>query len=890
MADTDFNVEAFLEKENLSVEDLSKLKKAHLRAIVEHANVTVPTSATKAGLVQAISVHLDLGERQAEPAQTVQSSLELEKLRLELEFKERKERERKRKKEKEKKGKGKEKKGRRREREEKEREFKLKMAEIENQKEVELKKLEISATSSQNSVPPSTSARPGFDLAKNIRLVPKFDEQDVETFFSTFEKYAHRLEWPTEYWTLMLQSVFVGKAQKVCSELSIEQSSDYEEVKALVLTAYELVPESYRQKFRNWKRKQGQTYVDYSKEKELWFDRWYRSLGEEKSFGRLREVILLEEFKNHIPSEIRTHLDEQGTTELHKAGMLADSYELTHRKSGSGAQSSRWTEGHPGKAWSKPSGDLGQRGSSTAVQGQSGQSGNSRPVRRDVECFYCHAKGHVRSECEKLRRGQEQSRGRKPVALVKSRNVVFQSGNTDGHGVVTQVESARLTDSRCSPDVVNTSDCTGDHCDGPGCVVDTSVDVVGTDDRSDVSCSVVSHGGDSRVSAGDRSDGDCHVESHGDSGPVSDMYKGFVSQGEVSDVMDGCQKNPVTILRDTGASQSLMLSSVSPESTDGEVGAKALIQGIDGGYVPVPLRRVVLKSGLVSGVVTVGVVPSLPIDGVDFLLGNDLAGDKVSVTPVLVDAPAEQAETEALEDEFPGIFPACVVTRSQARGAKRDLDESEKTTDTGVLLAETFFSDLDPSTDTKSVLSRAALIEEQKTDPEVRRLRQTAMSEIEANDVPEGFYIKDDVLMRKWRNPRSPASDDWSVVHQVVLPLSFRPEVLRLAHEAPMAGHVGIRRTRSRIMAHFWWPRLYKDTAQFCRTCHACQVVGKPQSVVKPVSFVPIPVFEEPCSKVLVGPVSRTKPRKKRKKKSRTKLKNKRRRRKRKGKKFKIKG
>ena len=90
---------------------------------------------------------------------------------------------------------------------------------------------------------------------------------------------------------------------------------------------------------------------------------------------------------------------------------------------------------------------------------------------------------------------------------------MFQSGNTDGHRVVTRVESARLTDSRCSPDVLNTSDCTGDHCDGPGCVVDTSVEVVGTDDRPDGSCSVGSQGGDSRVSAGDRSDGDCHVES-----------------------------------------------------------------------------------------------------------------------------------------------------------------------------------------------------------------------------------------------------------------------------------------------------------------------------------------------------------------------------------------
>ena len=390
---------------------------------------------------------------------------------------------------------------------------------------------------------------------------------------------------------------------------------------------------------------------------------------------------------------------------------------------------------------------------------------------------------------------------------------------------------------------MDTIDCTGDHCDGPGCVVDTSVNVVGTDDRPGGFCAVVSHGGDSRVSAGDRSDGDCHIESHGDSGPVSDMHKGFVSQGEVSDVMNGCRKNPVTILRDTGASQSLMLSSVSPESTDSEVSAKALIQGIDGGYVPVPLRRVVLKSGLVSGVVTVGVVPCLPIDGVDFLLGNDLAGDKVSVTPVLVDAPAEQAETEALEDEFPGIFPACVVTRSQARGVKRDLDESEKTTDTGVLLAESFFSDLDPGTDAKSVLSRTALIEEQKTDPDVRRLRQTAMSEIEANNVPEGFYIKDDVLMRKWHNPRGPASDDWLVVHQVVLrTLCFRPEVQRLAHEAPMAGQVGIRRTRFRIMAHFWWPRLYKDTAQFCHTCHVCQVVGKPQPAVKPA-----PPHFDPC-------------------------------------------
>lgn len=126
------------------------------------------------------------------------------------------------------------------------------------------------------------------------------------------------------------------------------------------------------------------------------------------------------------------------------------------------------------------------------------------------------------------------------------------------------------------------------------------------------------------------------------------------------------KSNPVVILRDTGASQSLMLSCVAPVSSDCE--AKTLIRGIDGVYFPVPLCWVNLKSGLVTGVLTVGVVSSLPIKGVDFLLGNDLAGDRVCVPPVVVvDSPMAEAGTEALEEEFPGIFPACVVTRSQIR-------------------------------------------------------------------------------------------------------------------------------------------------------------------------------------------------------------------------------
>ena len=117
----------------------------------------------------------------------------------------------------------------------------------------------------------------------------------------------------------------------------------------------------------------------------------------------LRETILLEEFKNHAPVDVRIHLDEHKVTKLRDAGVMADSYELAHRKGDSGAHSNR--SGYPDRN-SVKGGSQSQAGSSPVSQSQSGQL--SRKVwDKDVECYYCHAKGHVKSKCIKFRRDQE---------------------------------------------------------------------------------------------------------------------------------------------------------------------------------------------------------------------------------------------------------------------------------------------------------------------------------------------------------------------------------------------------------------------------------------------------------------------------------------------------
>ena len=76
-----------------------------------------------------------------------------------------------------------------------------------------------------------------FDVTKHIRLVPPFQEKEVDKYFLHFEKVAENLKWPKEHWTLLLQSVIIGKAREIYTQLTVEQSSSYDTVKELILKA-----------------------------------------------------------------------------------------------------------------------------------------------------------------------------------------------------------------------------------------------------------------------------------------------------------------------------------------------------------------------------------------------------------------------------------------------------------------------------------------------------------------------------------------------------------------------------------------------------------------------------------------------------------------------------
>ncbi|CAI5681183.1 unnamed protein product [Oreochromis niloticus] len=117
-----------------------------------------------------------------------------------------------------------------------------------------------------------TKVSRGSFVSNNIHLVPVFCESSVHSFFIVFERIATALQWPQDMWCVMLLCKLTGKAQEVCSGLSMEDCLVYEKLKSAVLQAYELVPEAYRQHFRGLELAQGQSYLDFAREKEKLFD------------------------------------------------------------------------------------------------------------------------------------------------------------------------------------------------------------------------------------------------------------------------------------------------------------------------------------------------------------------------------------------------------------------------------------------------------------------------------------------------------------------------------------------------------------------------------------------------------------------------------------------
>ena len=144
----------------------------------------------------------------------------------------------------------------------------------------------------------------------------------------------------------------------------------------------------------------------------------------------------------------------------------------------------------------------------------------------------------------------------------------------------------------------------------------------------------------------------------------------------------------------------------------------------------------------------------------------------------------------------------------------------------------------------------------QSQDPTLQKAREEAGGA--DSDARVGFYLEDGLLYRKWR-PHGSTEGDIQTCKQLILPQQCRQIVLRLAHDVPMAGHMGITKTKNRLLQRYYWPGIFTEVANYCRSCEVCQK-SNPRHPPK-ARMMAMPWIEQPFKRIamdVVGPLPRT--------------------------------
>jgi len=178
------------------------------------------------------------------------------------------------------------------------------------------------------------------------------------------------------------------------------------------MKAYELVPEAYRQQFRSCQRQNSQTFTEFVREKEAQFDRWCSAKEVAHDFEKLRQLILLEEFKGCLPPQVKTYLDERKVESLHQAAVLVDDYSLTHKSTCVKEEKDPvGLKGSCSNVLPPATTGHGSGKNSRLTSDPHPPGGRHRPS--VPTCYYCRHKGHIMSEC-----WEYEKKKTKPVALV----------------------------------------------------------------------------------------------------------------------------------------------------------------------------------------------------------------------------------------------------------------------------------------------------------------------------------------------------------------------------------------------------------------------------------------------------------------------------------------
>ncbi|XP_078250227.1 uncharacterized protein LOC144589461 [Pogona vitticeps] len=315
--------------------------------------------------------------------------------------------------------------------EEREREERLERQriELELQREkmaFELKKLELMNQNNNNN-----RDSEGGQLSKaDLKKFPVYHKGDCpEVFFSLVERaFVDFSVRETEKMTIM-RSLISGSLAEVYAEMPEELMKDFAEFKKLVFARHGINAEQLRQRFRSLTKKPEQTFTQVGAQLVRLLEKWLSQEGTE-TYEQLKDLIALEQFYSVLHGELKFQVRERKPKSVAAAAEIADFISQIRKPLGEGK-----SVGKPKETYSKYSQGPGKSQQGGGAHGEGKPSGmkpspqnlEGKPKQEEREskytrkCYFCQGKGHLISECEKLKQLKgmvpQNSSGTKPKAV-----------------------------------------------------------------------------------------------------------------------------------------------------------------------------------------------------------------------------------------------------------------------------------------------------------------------------------------------------------------------------------------------------------------------------------------------------------------------------------------
>ena len=274
----------------------------------------------------------------------------------------------------------------------------------------------------------------------------------------------------------------------------------------------------------------------------------------------------------------------------------------------------------------------------------------------------------------------------------------------------------------------------------------------------------------------------------------------------------------VKVLRDTGCSSIVVRAGLVDESQ--YTGDKQVCVLIDGTARSVPIATVEVSSPYFSGKVN-ALCMTNPI--YDLIIGN-IAGAK---KPEDVTAHGSTPDGVEINDSVTKVScsEAVVDEGSTETSLEPDLETQVGGVETRGMKQrkEKPWKPLGTSDGPEITATREDIVAAQQKDDTLGKLRSFA-DKGEPKVVGKGhevqFFYNNGLLFRKYT--LSPQAGGRTYT-QLVVPTIYRSQVMKLAHDSALAGHLKAKKTTERILAHFFWPGMEADVRRYCASCDPCQ-------------------------------------------------------------------